>query len=142
MNLKRFLGRFRKKDISKKYYGRVAVVFPSGSNVNVYDLKIPEVSDQAWLRRYWMRHYNIKLPKKFKVLTVQFIGGNSKFYDYPFCKKCIKLESKKHFWEEINFPGIGKIQVNDTKSKEEKSFKELAEDASYINDRDMFGGNI
>lgn len=51
----------------------------------------------AWLKNYWKTKYNMKLPRFFDTIEVNF-PSHLKVYEYPRYRKCIKrpLRQKKY----------------------------------------------
>lgn len=51
----------------------------------------------AWLKNYWKTKYNMKLPRFFDTILVNF-PSHDKIYEYPRYRKCIKrpLRQKKY----------------------------------------------
>lgn len=75
--------------------GDILIVKPSKSLVIVVSNKY--ITSRAWLKNYWKTKYNVKLPKWFETIQVNFPSHN-KIYEYPRYKKCIKrpLRQKKY----------------------------------------------
>lgn len=76
--------------------GDILIVKPSKSLVIVVGIEKSLVG-LAWLKNYWKVHHNLKLPKFFDTIEVNF-PSHDKVYEYPRYRKCIKrpLRQKKY----------------------------------------------
>lgn len=76
--------------------GDILIAKPMNQLVIIIDIE-KSFMRLEWLRKYWETKYNVKLPKVFDTILVNFPSHN-KVYEYPRYKKCIKkpLRQKKY----------------------------------------------
>lgn len=76
--------------------GDILIAKPIKTLVVVVGLE-KSLAGLAWLKNYWKTKYNMKLPRFFDTIEVNF-PSHDKVYEYPRYRKCIKrpLRQKKY----------------------------------------------
>lgn len=102
--------------------GDILKVKPNDALVVVVIYDGTTMAGLPWLKNYWKTKYNLKLPRFFDTIAVNF-SSHKKVYEYPKLRKCIKkpLRQKKYrklFKEEKNRK---KVNIFDSKLKRDYS---------------------
>lgn len=82
--------------------GDILIVYPSKERVKVTGF-IKGEATTTFLRDYWRKKHNIKIPTTFRIAVCRFATTILKEYNYPLYRKCVKKPlfqyNHKKMWE-------------------------------------------